>query len=233
MSEAVLPEGPARGRGRGKSRGGLGKYLRARGRGRGLGRPAVFTERLVLEGEKDDEEDGEEAAEKARKFSRRQLGSNIDRYLEPEPELGSDGEPLVEPEVDLSSFLERQKISDAGPSLPPLDDDDADVDATLAHISSQSKASASSKKGRVEQIEWDEELDELSRDKASAEATWELKSRFRAKAERLRGKPTQSHPRKTGSSYIDAPALPLPDGSVPVSKNPKDDMQDFLDDLLG
>ena len=94
MSEDAAGESSARGRGRGRgrSRGGLGKYLRARGRGhRGGGRPAVFKERLVLEGEQEDELDEEEAAELAQKFSRRQLGTNADRYKEPEPELDSDG----------------------------------------------------------------------------------------------------------------------------------------------
>jgi hypothetical protein len=85
-----------RGRGRGKSRGGLGKYLRARGRGRGRGRPAEFGKRLVLEDEEEVELDpnSEEAAEVRefqQKFSRRQLGSNTDRYAEPEPVLNSDG----------------------------------------------------------------------------------------------------------------------------------------------
>lgn len=76
--------------------------------------------------------------------------------------------------MDLSSFLERQKISDdAGPSAisPPADDDD-DVDHTLAHIGSRRTATAPSRKGNVEQIAWDETLDELAREKASAEATW-------------------------------------------------------------
>ena len=85
---------PVRGRGRGKSRGGLGKYLRARGRG-GRGRPAEFSTRLVLEGERKPELTEEEEAELAReireKYSRRQLGTNEDRYKEEEVELGSDG----------------------------------------------------------------------------------------------------------------------------------------------
>lgn len=83
-----------RGRGRGRSRGGFGKYLRSRGRGhRGGGRPAEFNKRLLLEGEgpPDEEEDEEAAAEMAAKYSRRQLGTNVDRYKEPSPELGSDG----------------------------------------------------------------------------------------------------------------------------------------------
>lgn len=86
--------GQSRGRGRGKSRGGLGKYLRARGRGGGRGRPAEFGRRLVLEGEQAQELSEEEAKELERKFTRRQLGSNADRYVEPEPELDSDGAPL-------------------------------------------------------------------------------------------------------------------------------------------
>lgn len=82
------------GRGRGKSRGGLGKYLRARGRGRGFGRPAEFSTRLVLEGEQKltEEEEAERARELAQKFSRRQLGTNADRYKEEEVEVDSDGE---------------------------------------------------------------------------------------------------------------------------------------------
>lgn len=97
MSETNSPStsepSRARGRGRGKSRGGLGKYLRARGRGRG-GRPAEFHQRLVLEGEEvvDLEPDSEEAKELQKKYSRRQVGSNADRYVELEPELDSDGE---------------------------------------------------------------------------------------------------------------------------------------------
>ena len=90
---------PSRGRGRGKSRGGLGKYLRARGRGRG-GRPAEFGKRLVLEDEEvveldPNSEEAVEAREFQQKFSRRQLGSNADRYAEPEPVLNSDGTPIA------------------------------------------------------------------------------------------------------------------------------------------
>jgi len=79
-----------RGRGRGSSRGGFGKYLRARGR-RGAGRPAQFHERLLLEGEKLEDEDEETVAELRAKYGPRQLGSNADRFAESEPELDSDG----------------------------------------------------------------------------------------------------------------------------------------------
>jgi hypothetical protein len=77
---------------RGNSRGGLGKYLRARGRGhRGGGKPAEFRERLVLEDERPIEDGDEAILEQEQKFSKRQLGTNADRYKEEEPELGSDG----------------------------------------------------------------------------------------------------------------------------------------------
>ena len=93
MEEGTGPAqtGPSIGRGRGKSRGGLGKYLRARGRGRGRGRPAEFGRRLVLEEEQEVELTEEEAKDLEQKYARRQLGSNADRYVEPEPELDSDG----------------------------------------------------------------------------------------------------------------------------------------------
>ena len=95
MESADTPSsGPSRGRGRGKSRGGLGKYLRARGRGRGRGRPAEFHKRLLLEDEQEQELDEEEQKELALKYGRRQLGTNADRYAEPEPELDSEGQSI-------------------------------------------------------------------------------------------------------------------------------------------
>ncbi|KAG6843908.1 hypothetical protein H0H87_011860 [Tephrocybe sp. NHM501043] len=169
-----------RGRGRGRgNRGGLGKYLRARGRGRGRGRPAEFGNRLVLEAEQEEELNEEEAAERAAKYSRRQLGTNADRYVEPEPELGSDGEPEVEPEVDLSTFLEKQRITDTSPSIVSVEtNEDDDVDVSLVHIGSGSRLASPTRKGKVESIAWEEGLDEMSREKASAEAAWDLKALF-------------------------------------------------------
>ncbi|KAG2353122.1 hypothetical protein BDR07DRAFT_1615157 [Suillus spraguei] len=219
--------------GRGLSRGGLGKYLRARGRGRG-GRPAEFHQRLVLE----DEEvvaldpDSEEAKELQKKYSRRQLGSNADRYVEPEPELDSDGEEIREPEVDLSSFLARQRLSDVSEmtvvAVPRVDDDDDDIDHELAHISSHRIPPPISQKGRVQAIEWDAELEEMSREKVAADANRDLKARFRAKSEKLKAKPLFSRDGKQDNKYPEAPALP-----TDTSKAPKVEMEDFLDDLLG
>ena len=83
----------SRARASARSRGGLGKFLRARGRGRGLGRPAEFGKRLVLEDEEtlEGEEAEAHAAEISQRYSKRRLDSNADRYVEPAPELDSDG----------------------------------------------------------------------------------------------------------------------------------------------
>ena len=84
------------------------------------------------------------------------------------------GEPIVEPDVDLSYFLERQRLSDdVGPTFQVADRDDVqhDVDKSLAHISSDPNTHLSSKKGKIQQIEWDEELDKMNREKKAAEAT--------------------------------------------------------------
>ncbi|PFH48842.1 hypothetical protein AMATHDRAFT_76510 [Amanita thiersii Skay4041] len=238
-------------RGRGKSRGGRGKYLRARGR-RGYGRPAEFSKRLLLEGERghtghnDDEEEDEEAremaAENARKYSRRQLTTNVDRYEEPDPELGSDGEPIQEPEVDLSTFLEKQNLSDDPPGTsflssagPSGDIDDDDIDHSITPLTTSTTLTSTSKKGKLAHIEWTPDLEALSREKAAAEAAWDLKARFRANSEKFRARPGVSattRQRKT-DTLTEAPPLPLPEGAKPPE--PKDqikEMEDFLDELL-
>ncbi|KDQ50790.1 hypothetical protein JAAARDRAFT_141397 [Jaapia argillacea MUCL 33604] len=234
---ASNPEPVPRGRGRGKSRGGLGKYLRARGRGRGRGRPAEFGKRLVLEDEEEIElePDSEEAKEFQRKYSRRQLGTNADRYVEPEPQLNSDGERDLEPEVDLSSFLARQRLSpesDPSSSAPPPPDEDDDVDHSLAHLAV--RPSDESRKGKVHQVQWDEDLEQLSREKAVADANRDLKERFRVQAAKQRFRPTGlagEKERRQEKTYVDAP--PLPTEQEKPQKPPKKEMEDFLDDLLG
>ncbi|ETW79711.1 hypothetical protein HETIRDRAFT_322371 [Heterobasidion irregulare TC 32-1] len=217
-----------RGRGRGRSRGGLGKYLRARGRGRGGGRPAEFRERLVLAGERPEELDEEEAEELQKRYSRRQLGSNADRYAEPEPELGSDGEEILEPEVDLSRFLERQRLDDAPPPLGTsvtTEEHEDDVDHTLSHVTAKPVVGAPSRKGKVQHIEWDSDLEQMSREKVVAEANWELKTRFRAKtAQKLERAGLRD------TSYVEAPPLPIESKKPP--QDAKSQMEDFLDDLL-
>ncbi|KAI0776722.1 hypothetical protein BD413DRAFT_227725 [Trametes elegans] len=240
MSEAPESPGPSavpsRGRGRGKSRGGLGKYLRARGRGRGRGRPAEFGRRLLLEDEQPVEVDEEEQRELERKFARRHLGSNADRYAEPEPELNSEGEEVVDPEVDLSSFLERQRLSPGPSSAPPPPDEDDDIDTSLARITADRHTASQLKKGRVQQIEWDAELEELKREKAAADATRDLKARFCAQTAKQRGRaayrgvPNTTRKQQCDRSYVEAP--PLPTDAPKAEKSEKETMQEFLDDLL-
>ncbi|KAH6886101.1 hypothetical protein BKA70DRAFT_1335721 [Coprinopsis sp. MPI-PUGE-AT-0042] len=210
----------SRGRGRGRSnRGRLGKYLRARGRGHRI--EAVVNPLH-------DEEDAEEKAERLAKFSRRQLGTNADRYAEEEPELELDGEPIVEPEVDLSEFMERQRISDdPSPALA------LDMHSSLAHISPKSIRSPVDRKGKVQQVEWDRELDEMTKEKAAAEAQWDLKHRFKAKSEKLKARPVfKSARERQAEKYEQAPELPLADTNVQPKKDPKDEMESFLDNLL-
>ena len=64
------------------------KSGRPRGRGRRVGRPAGFGRALPLDGEQSGEADEEEGAEPEVLYT---LGTNADRYEEPEPELGPDG----------------------------------------------------------------------------------------------------------------------------------------------
>ena len=75
--------------------------------------------------------------------------------------------------MDLSRFLEKQRLADApllATGLEQNDRDDDDVDTSLAHISSKPLASGVSRKGKVEKIVWDDELDKMSQEKAAAEA---------------------------------------------------------------
>jgi hypothetical protein len=73
--------------------------------------------------------------------------------------------------VDLSAFLERQRLEDA-PTLslvPPTVDDD-DVDHSLTHITSNPLHERQSKKGKMQEIEWDASLEEMQHDKNIAKA---------------------------------------------------------------
>ncbi|KAL1683231.1 hypothetical protein EV122DRAFT_201887 [Schizophyllum commune] len=223
-----------RSRGSHKPRGGFGKSVRARGRG-GRGRPAQFGTRLLLEGEAPLTPEEEEAAEEERKkYSRRQLGTNADRYMEEEPELDSDGEPILEPEVDITTLLERQKLDEASGPVYEKPVDDEDVDHTIAPTIGSGRHMQSDpalRKGKIQTVEWDEELEELKREKAAFEATRELKSRFKAKPDRLQSKPIipKARDQESAKDYINAPALPT---EAKAPKGEKEQMEDFLDDLL-
>lgn len=74
----------------------------------------------------------------------------------------------------MSDFLARQRSDDiAAPSIPKsaTEPDEDEVDHSLAHLKSAGPQSAHKPiKGRVQAIEWDEELEKMSREKAAADA---------------------------------------------------------------
>ena len=85
------------------------------------------------------------------------------------------GEEIKEPEVDLSNFLARQRLNDdtnVGILKATTDPDEDEVDHSLAHLKSGGPHSAQkSMKGRVQTKEWDEELENMSREMAAADAS--------------------------------------------------------------
>ena len=84
------------------------------------------------------------------------------------------GEEIKEPEVDLSNFLARQRLDDTASSgiLKPTDEPDEDeVDHSLARLNAVgSQSTQKPMKGRVQTMEWNEELENMSREKAIADA---------------------------------------------------------------
>ena len=82
------------------------------------------------------------------------------------------GEEIKEPEVDLSDFLARQRLDDAASiPKPKTEPDEDEVDHSLAHLTSVGFRSAQKPmKGRVQTKEWDEELENMIREKAAADA---------------------------------------------------------------
>jgi hypothetical protein len=90
------------------------------------------------------------------------------------------GEPIPEPEVDLSAFLARQRLQDdASPNLslaPPVDDVELnDIDRSLGHITTARIASRSenpleNRKNKIQRVKWDRELEEMKREKEEADA---------------------------------------------------------------
>ena len=78
----------------------------------------------------------------------------------------------MDPEVDLSAFLARQRLEDSSRPLfsQPTNDKDDDVDPSLAHINPISCNKLPSRKGKVQQIEWDASLEEMEHNKNVAQA---------------------------------------------------------------
>lgn len=188
----------------------------------------MFRERLLLEGEQEEELDEEERDERQKKYSKRRLGTNADRYKEEEPELDEHGEhypvrdgcnwmyfidcrpcallgkPVLDPEVDISDFLSKQRTSDSkSPFYSSKEDyDDAeDIDYSLPDYSQLVPyiiPSSNRKKGKIEEVEWDEGLEDMIKEKDAEEAKRELKVRFKATKEMLVKRPVVSEDLKQG-----------------------------------
>jgi hypothetical protein len=88
------------------------------------------------------------------------------------------GEPIAEPEVDLGAFLARQRLQDhatGDPSSvpPPNEETLADIDTSLTHIGttkSRQPADRNDRKGKLQILDWDEELEDMKREKNAADA---------------------------------------------------------------
>ena len=135
-----------------------------------------------------------------------------------------EGEEVKDPEVNLSAFLERQRISELATfSTAPQEDDD-DIDHDLDHITSGRKAYTRPKKGNVQTVIWDKDLEEMKREKDAAEAARgvvlcslrvQLRCLISSKTSRRDSEPRQisyerrqrcsSHANKVGLLHLEVP----------------------------
>lgn len=80
-----------------------------------------------------------------------------------------------EPEIDLSSFLDRQRIADQeDPTSSREKEFDDDVDYSLSNLPSASSSAIKTRKNKTQTIQWDASMDQLKREKEAAEAVWGL-----------------------------------------------------------
>jgi hypothetical protein len=164
-------------------------------------------------------------------------------------------------EVDLSAFLERQRLGDETiltTENSKVSEDEDDVDYSLRAKLSNHYGTSNSKKGQVHQIEWDKNMDDLRREKLSAEAVRgssfqdqhnfsvhsnilliELIARFRNESVNMdrygdeiqltQGRCTDSY------DFASAKGVFLADPELEKkkpAKGSKEEMEAFLDDLL-
>jgi hypothetical protein len=83
------------------------------------------------------------------------------------------GEPIVEPEVDLSSFLEKQRISEPVNKeilSSQQESDEDDVDQSLAHLAPGKSSRTNNMKGKTVTVEWTEDLAAMEKQKNEADA---------------------------------------------------------------
>ena len=72
----------------------------------------------------------------------------------------------------MSSFLERQRLDgdSHASNLLSKDNDDDEIDESLAQYAPKSSDISKTHKGKVQTIEWDEELENIRREKEEADA---------------------------------------------------------------
>lgn len=69
--------------------------------------------------------------------------------------------------------MARQRLQDddvSGPAQPELEYDESEVDHSLAHLGTGRKTGTNDKKGKIQQLEWDSELENMRREKDTADA---------------------------------------------------------------
>ncbi|EJU00405.1 hypothetical protein DACRYDRAFT_100935 [Dacryopinax primogenitus] len=199
--------GRGRGRGRGTNR---GKALRARGR-RAL-RAADWRGTASGRGEEEADEEREEREAFMARFESRELGSNLARYEESKE---ADEKEEAE-EVDLTAFIERQRLGDGKVAE---EGGEEGIDESLAHV-----PTGQSKNGKVKAgvITWDEEMEEMWRENRKAEAVRDLKTRFKGSKRRESGR----------RGARGDPAWALEGTECVEQEGCKHDDEHFLDDLI-
>jgi len=104
------------------------------------------------------------------------------------------------------------------------------VDHALAAYMSSSRLGKSPvsglRKGNKQVLEWDDDMETMQREKNAAEAMRDLKSR-------LRGSSEIQSPALPPSSRVKREKSPIADQRALVDEHKGDDMEAFLDDLLG
>ncbi|PVG00096.1 hypothetical protein CPB86DRAFT_872099 [Serendipita vermifera] len=223
-----------------------GKASRARGSARGLRIPPEYLAQVIAQREGRDPNDidhedldEEELAEFQAKYAKRPILEATETADNEQQELD---ETVDKEDENVNEILQRyrQKLAQGeedpmeGSSTHPPTQDNAypeDVDhalgASLRALSARSRGHGNSmvKDGHVDteskviQIEWNEELEEMRRESAEAEARNDLKQRFKS-----RGTGTSDHIRKKTAT--------IPLSKAHENKPEMQDLEGFLDDLL-
>lgn len=158
-----------------------------------------------------------EGQDTASEFANRIIVSNADRYIELQ---AGDSEDDTPQKAELSNLLLRQRLSDIEDTYAVSKAETShlnEVDQTLSHLPSSTKASTARSKPAAKVIQWDDEIESTWRAKQKADAARNLKARFKGKAQ----SPTAEQLRQ-----------PVTTGVQSVSSDVKEE-EAFLDELLG